>query len=272
MRRTHGNLGGGDCSALELIGLENQTNIWEYVKERIQRIEEEIRAAHPREAFEVTPVDGLILGMYWRCVSLYRGVLVLLNNNQPEESLMLGRSLFAESLRLMELAEAGPDRAAFVLQYATESLNRMKGLFAYDAQRFGLTEDTSDVLAHVEQQLKALNNYRERHGISKPKRFSSETDAALRLNRQKDLWTFKLSHQVVHGEDAAHLFRRRNLGDARVAFFSNTADPDILAESGVFAARSVAHALYATANIFNWDLSPKLQNLIADLERRLDDQ
>lgn len=249
--------------------MSEESNVWQDVRGLLERIKEKVLSSSPSKEITVATADGLTLGMYWRCVSLFRSVLILLDNDQPEEALILARSLFAESLRLMELEDAGTEREAILLGYYVQSLERSKALFGQEAERLGLTDDISDVLANVEKQRRGLDDYRRRKGIGRLGRFSTEKNAATKLNRKEDLWTFLLSHGMVHGEDAAQLFRRRKVGSDLMAFCSHTNDPDVLAEVGAFAARSVSHALYAAASIFGWEVSSELQKLTEDLEKRM---
>ncbi len=87
--------------------MSEESNVWQDVRGLLERIKEKVLSSSPSKEITVATADGLTLGMYWRCVSLFRSVLILLDNNQPEEALILARSLFAESLRLMELEDAG---------------------------------------------------------------------------------------------------------------------------------------------------------------------
>lgn len=251
--------------------MADSSNIWEDVRELLERIKEQARSTPPQIPFEVTPPDAQILGMYWRCVSLFRSLLILLDNNYPEEALILARSLFEDSLRLMDLKDAGTDRETILVGYRAEMLERQESLFSRVAEELGLTQDASDVVEHVRRQKRELENYRKRKGIGKRKKFNSVKDAAIKRNRQEDLWTYLLSHAMVHGEDTAHLYRRRKVGTDAIAFFSHTSDPDILAETGAFAARSIAAAVYATAGMFGWAVSPELQELVEAMELRVND-
>jgi hypothetical protein len=245
-----------------------ESNVWTDVRALLERIKEEVRSSRPSGEISVAPADGLILNMYQRCVSLFRSVLILLDDNQPEEALILARSLFVESLRLMELEDAGTERAVLTLGHYRESLKRIEGLFGHNAKRLGLTDDISDVLAGVEKQRGDIESYRKRHRIGKLRNFRAVDDAAVKLNREKDLWIYLLSHGMVHGGETSHLYRRENVEADVMAFYSYTSDPDLLAEVGVFAARSISHAVYAVASIFDWGVSPELKELIAELERR----
>lgn len=225
----------------------------------------------PREVIELSPPDAHALGMYWRCVSLFRSLLILLDNNFPEEALFLARSLFEESLRLMQLNDAGTERERMLVGLSAKWLQSQEHLFATEAEELGLTEDASDVRERVRRQQGDLERYRNRKGIGGSKGFDSVKDAAIRCDRQADYWTYRLAHKMVHGEDTAQLYRRNKVEVDVVAFFSNTRDPDLLAGTGAFAARYIADALYAVARIFGWAVSSEVQELVEDLRRRVND-
>jgi hypothetical protein len=225
----------------------------------------------PREVIELSPLDAHAIGMYWRCVSLFRSLLILLDNHFPEEALFLARSLFEESLRLMQLNDAGTERERMLVGLRAKWLQSHEDLFATQAEDLGLTEDASDVRKHVRGEQGELERYRKRKGIGRSKGFESVKDAAIRLDRQGDYGTYLLAHKIVHGEDTAQLYRRNKVEVDLVAFFSHTSDPDLLASVGAFAARCIADAFYAAAGIFGWAAASELQELVEDVGRRVTD-
>ena len=48
----------------------NESNVWEGVRDLLERIDERIDAAFPAE-ISVTPADRMALDIYTRCVSLF---------------------------------------------------------------------------------------------------------------------------------------------------------------------------------------------------------
>lgn len=44
---------------------------------------------HTPKLFDIRPVDQHMIGMFWRAVRLYDGVLLLLKNQLPEEGAIL---------------------------------------------------------------------------------------------------------------------------------------------------------------------------------------
>jgi len=257
--------------------MAEESNVWKDVRELLEQIKEKVLSSTPSEIRTSESIDNLTLQialpMYWRCVGLFRSVLILLDNNQPEEALILARSLFAESLRLMELDAAGTERAGILYGHYAQSLERNKWLL-HKAKRWEVVDDITNQLRSIENQKGELETYRKRHGIGKSGKFSSEENAAIKLGRQKNLWTFELSHRMVHGELVSQMFRRRPVGSGGHAIYSYTnytSDPKILAGVGEFAAESMTHALHATANIFGWTVSSELQELIKKLKRCITD-
>ena len=85
--------------------MAEESNVWSDVRGLLERIEVRVRSSILPENFSVTTINGQVLDIYQRCKSLFRSVLILLDNNQPEEALIIARSLFVESLRLMELED-----------------------------------------------------------------------------------------------------------------------------------------------------------------------
>jgi len=234
-----------------------------------------MRSAFPAEGISVTPADAVALGIYSRSMSLFRSIILLLSNNQPEEALMLWRSLFTESLRMRELAAEGrKDRIAIELGHYAYSLEQTKQRLQ-QAKRLGVTDDITSELAHIENQKRGMEKYRKGFGIEKLKRFSSEENLINKLNLNVDLWTFLYSHGFVHGEDIAHTYRRRKIQTDVLAFFSHNADPELLAAVGLTAAQSAIDAHKAAGQIFGWEVSTELQKLtenLEDLHRRLNER
>jgi hypothetical protein len=246
--------------------MAGNSNAWEDVREVLERIEEMLLSSVPVEEISVTPADAIALGMYWRCMSLFRSIALLLNNNQAEEALMLWRSLFTDSLRMRELAAAEKkDRIAFELGHYAHSLEQTKRRFR-QAKRLGVTDDFSRELAHIENQKRGMENYRKRFGIEKLKRFSSEENLMNKLNLEVDLWTFLYSHGFVHGEDIAQSHRRRKTQAGVLAFFSHTADPNFLVGVGLAAAQAILDTHEAAGEMFSWQISPEVQELTENLE------
>jgi len=246
--------------------MTEQSNNWKEVRQLLEQIEEKMLSSLPAEGVSVTPADAIAVGMYWRCISLYRGILLLLDNNQPEEALMLWRSLFTDSLRIRELEAAEKkDRLAIELGHYASSLERTKHRIQR-AKELGITDDITEELVHIEKQKRDVENYRQRLEVGKLSKFSSEENLINKLNLKVDLWTYLYAHGFVHGEDIAQTHRRRKIQPAFYAFFSHTHDPEFLAGTGLAAAQAIIDTHEAAGKMFGWEVSPELRGLLATIQ------
>jgi len=195
-------------------------------------------------------LDVFAFQMYWRCVRLAKSSEILIGSHQPEEALFLARSLFEDSLRLGDLADATKaDRASLLLGWAIASMNEGKGL-AHVAVEAGLEPTPDALLAAFDGELAKLQRYAVRNGDIKPRRFRSARDAAHAQGRQESLWTYSLAHEMVHGSDLSFLFSRRRVRPDAVAVHLQRPDFDLEIGVSCFCAESVLHAAIAFARIF----------------------
>lgn len=250
--------------------MTEESNTWQDIKVLLEQIEESMLSTLPAEGVSVTLADSIAVGIYWRCMSLFRSIILLLSNNQPEEALMLWRPLFTDSLRIRELEAAGKkDRIAIQLGHFASSLERTKDR-AQEAKRQGITDDITKELAQIEKQKRALEGYRKKLGIDKLKQFSSEKNLIKKLNLKVDFWTFLYSHGFVHGEDIAQIHRRRRIEHTSVlAFFSHTADPELLGGVGLAAAQLILDTHESAGKMLGWETSPELPKLLSAIKSRL---
>src|SRR5262245_26993715 len=103
----------------------------------LEEIDQAVRAnSHTNEAMTIALHDKYAMETYWRCLGLFEGARHLLARGLAQEAGILGRSLFTDSLRLMELDAAGDARGGFCLAQETMSLREMEGL-AREAHRLG---------------------------------------------------------------------------------------------------------------------------------------
>jgi hypothetical protein len=65
---------------------------------------------------------------------------------------------------------------------------------------------------------------------------------------------YYLAHEMVHGSDASFTFRREKIGADTFALHSQSSNPEILLEVGVFAGKSMLDAMNAVSTVFQWDL------------------
>lgn len=208
---------------------------------------------------------GHAIDMYMRARTLFKGCRLLIENDLPEEGMILCRSLFTESLRLSALASADEqDQIALVMGWRYSSLNEVRGLFM-EAEKAGLEDDLPNALAGVERQRRSVGDYGRRNGVEKSKKFPDEKTMARAQGRDEDLWSFQLAHEMTHGSEAAHLQRRHKTAGV-LAFFSGTSDSDFICGVARLAARSMVMAHYAAATILGWESDRDLEGWLAEIE------
>jgi 8-oxo-dGTP pyrophosphatase MutT (NUDIX family) len=175
-------------------------------------LEEAAALAHltlPTEPSEVATLDVYVFQAFARVLRLADGIVVLLRAQLSEEALLLGRSLFEDSLRLADLAADPARRPSLLLGWALASMNEANGL-GQIAGRAGLDASPEAWLGPIANERARLERYAARNGGIKPKKFRSVPDAAVAHGRAESLWTYALAHEMVHGSDLAFLFSKHH--------------------------------------------------------------
>jgi hypothetical protein len=230
----------------------------------LHRLDEVTREAVPSES-DVPHVGFYILGMFWRSRRLLRGATALLDSGLPEEALIIGRSLFEDSLRLRQLAEEPANRGALMMGWVNSSLEEKKGLIR-DAQTAGLEMSPDDVFDALQREQVQLQKYCRAHRISRLKKFLTPKDAALRYGRTDDYWTYALSHEMVHGSDAAWIYSRRKFSGDRVGVFAGTYNPTVVVAVASYVAASMVDAARSICRIFDRCTPPECQSVLDDFD------
>lgn len=244
--------------------------LWQTIEPHADRLLAVVQQTVPKKPSEIRTHYVFILGMFWRSVRLYRGILILLKAQLPEEGALLARSLFEESLRLRQLADEPANRDALVLGWANDSITERVNLFR-TAKAMELDNDIEASLASLEEKRRELDSYRGRHGVGRFLPFLSEKDVAILYGRNDDYWTYALAHEFVHGSDVAWMYGRQNIAPDTVGLFGQTDNPEFRAGITHFAAASLTEAAVATFSILAWPINPDLQQPFSEIQRVLDE-
>ena len=132
----------------------DSSGLWPKVSEHADRL---LGLLEDRK-FEGSARDAAVVFMFWRTRRLYEAALHLLKAHLPEQSGIIGRSLFEAAMRLMQLAADPTDRDVLVIGWVGDSIDRRKGLLA-TAQSLGLDRDVSNELTQLKEQRKGLDAY-----------------------------------------------------------------------------------------------------------------
>ena len=243
---------------------------WREISARADILLQAILDSTPKDGFQVSsPPLRFVVSMYWRTRRLYEATLTLLKARMAEESLIVARSLFEESLRLRQIAEEVQGRDALILRWVNASIEEKKGLLEVGKAR-GLYSDIQTGMSFLEEESRKLQQYARQNGVQSFKPFLDVKEAASRYGRKEDYWTYEWAHEIVHGSDAAWMFARRQIGDGSLFFNAKTEDDSLLSSIAHFAAVSFADAASATFKILSWALPSRFDEIVRDIERLLD--
>jgi hypothetical protein len=121
----------------------------------------------PTQQITIPTAHIHILGMSWRARRLYKGVLILLKAELPEEAAFLARALFEKSLHLQQLAAEPEKRDALILGWYNRPVDEKQSLRKV-AEQLGLDHrNIDDNLTSLEQERGRLFDYARRHGVAK---------------------------------------------------------------------------------------------------------
>jgi hypothetical protein len=208
---------------------------------------------------EYRPIDSFALRIYARCRSLFVAAALLVRADHAEEALIIGRSLFTDALRLMDLASS-KDRDALSLGFAMDSVTD-KRFMMESAVRNGLEGDPGPILATIDEEARKLERLRKRLGIGKVGHFGSEQALATRHHRLEELWTFEFGHRMTHGTTVSHETRTKAVGSDALGIYLRSSEPAYLWASAAFLVATMIDAQRAASKIFGWAEPAKLEGL-----------
>lgn len=131
----------------------------------------------------------------------------------------------------------------------------------------GLETELTSVEAdkRIDDRERSLAGYAQRHGATGTA-FEKPQAAARRYGRLEDYWSRELAHQMVHGNDAAMIYRRRKISPDTLVLANRTIDPIVVSATMCFAGRSLLLARGAASKIFSWGDEHVLASLLARLK------
>lgn len=209
----------------------------------------------------------VVLGMMFRCIRLFEGIVVLLRARLLEESAFLYRSLFTDSLRLRELAADEANRNAMALGWIDASLKEAIGLFT-TARQLGLDDDVDKQVQLLNESKVTIRERLKQLGLSRTRKFPSTRELAIKHNKLDAFWEYQLAHEMVHGSDSGWIFSRQRQSDGTLAFHSRTPDRGLASAHCASASVAIVEALDATLAIL---ARPTAPDRIGELLRCIQD-
>jgi hypothetical protein len=233
----------GQAKRAEVIGLLEQ------IRDMV------IEDAEFRDRVPASPVASAVVEMLSRALGLYKASVLLLSADLIDEALLLGRSLFEQSLWLAELADTdGKRRASLVLGWLNQSYIRARDLVhsGASASLEPVTSSQDEMLAAVDERIKSVRQFQREYDIGGLTEFLGTEQAARRFDRLDGWWTYELANTVAPADDTPYEMRRSE--SVPEIYFTKTADAAVIATYGVFCAESVIAAHVAAAKLLEREL------------------
>jgi len=200
-----------------------------------------------------------VLAIYDRCRSTFGAVRLLAMHGFGQEAVPLGRSLFTESLMLMELAEANKRRRAeLVIGWSLATADDLEGVFR-EAAAGG--EDPADELKAVAKLRADLKEFARELNV-RTRRWRPDEKSLAHKHKRDGHLDFRVAHHFVHGSTLASSQRYLKVGD--VTFIvprGGWALPSVL-----FAAQSLLYAVRAVSTILEFPEPAELDELLQRIE------
>ncbi len=109
----------------------------------------------PEGVREYKRYDEVTLKLFWRSLNLYTAILLLLDHWHVDEALSISRSLFSDSMRLLQISELGSERASLSLEWLNRSYNENLGLL-HKAKELGIVDDITDAEEQIKKRQASL--------------------------------------------------------------------------------------------------------------------
>jgi hypothetical protein len=223
------------------------------------------------EIFEVNPFDYPVMLMYSRSRSLFEACKILLGNNLPEEAMILARSLFEESVKLIELESLGKERRKYTAGWLEDSLRYKKGLIESKAKKDRLDpKNKKDMLDKLHQEERNLAEAKRYHSITAVRSLSSTDNLAQKHGLEKDHWAYLVGHQMTHGSSVAQAFRTKKskVEKQKEVYMVYLKNSDLVLKGmcALLAMRSALRAQIATNSIMGWSTEENIHDLLKKLE------
>jgi hypothetical protein len=202
------------------------------------------------------------LALFDRCRSTFGAVRLLAESGFGQEAVGLARSIFTESLMLMELADSDERRQVeLVVGWSLATVDDLDGLFV-EAEKAG--DDVDKPRAGFAALRAELEQFARGHG-ARTRRWRPNEKALARTHGRDGYFDFRIAHHFVHGSTFAVAERYSQRGD--VVFIGGPgARGDWPLPAVLFASESLVHATRAAATILGLEEPPGLDELLERVE------
>jgi hypothetical protein len=205
---------------------------------------------------EVTPVNALALQKLWRTRSLFLASVALIRAGWCEEAILLGRSLWDESIFLAQFADAREERPAFYLRWRQESLQRALAMFR-EVHATDQDFDIAEVEDALEHQLgPGLAEAQVTFGVSALPDFKTGKQAAEAAGRAEDYHSYLMASSIAEGAFDSVMYRQRDIDDSEhgrvLGMHDRTMDPAVVTAAARFLVDSYIACHTSVAMTLGW--------------------
>jgi hypothetical protein len=224
----------------------------------LARVNQTVLDATPNET-TVSPIYAVIITIYWRCLSRYEAIVLLLKHHHTDEALTVMRSLLNDAQRLIYLDRHPQKRNGTVMWLWNERLSNIESL-ANTAERTNQPGSQADVLDFVKDQRASLEGDKREFGVTKflkpPKEGAS---MARELNRLDDWLDYLMMTHASHGTLSSPGLSLKSVGSGAKQISLRNTDLGLLLGVGEGAASYIFEAALSVASMLQWESKHVLQ-------------
>jgi hypothetical protein len=207
-------------------------------------------------AIEVTPVNTLALEKLWRARSLFLASVSLVRARWCEEAILLGRSLWDESIFLAQFADAREERPAFYLRWRRDSLQRALAMFR-EVHAADQDFDIAELEAALEHQLgPGLAEAQATFGASTLPELKTGKHGAEAAGRAEDYSSYLMASSIAEGALDSIMYRQRDIDDSEhgsvLGMHDRTMDPAVVTAAARFLVDSYIACHTSVAITLGW--------------------
>ena len=224
----------------------------------LARVNQTVLDATPNE-ITASPIYVVIITIYWRCLSRYEAIGLLLKHHHTDEALTVMRPLLNDAQRLIYLDKHPQKRNATVMWLWNERLSNIGGL-AKTAERTNQPGSQADVLDFVRDQRASLERAKRNFGVTKflkpPKEGAS---MAREFNRLDDWLDYLMTTYASHGTLSSPSLSLKSVGSEAKQIALRSTDLGLLLGVGERAANYIFEAALSVASLLEWESKHVLQ-------------
>lgn len=218
----------------------------------LARVDQTVIEATPKES-KNSPIYLVIFTIYWRCLSRYEAIVLLMKHDHIDEAIAVMRSLLNDAQRLIYLNKHPQKRNATVMWMWNERLSNIEKL-AKTAVKTNQTGSQADIFRFVKNQRASLERTKQKYGIIKFQKPPDEgADMAKELNRLDDWLDYLMTTYASHGTLSSPGISLKSLGSNTIQIPHRNTDLGLLLSVSERATGYIFEAALSVASMSRWE-------------------